>query len=242
MNWHQLLSSKNGRIKLIFGTTLAVFSFFAVFKPFQLAHYSDTDYTIVLSAISLITGLSLAATHLIFPSIAFEKYQGWIEKHASIRWWLVLNVFIISCLFFIFKISAGYYDLSFARVFTGLLGSGFFILITLLVFRLSYTESPTPNTYTTLEIGKFKFNVNEIVFFESDKNYILAHLENGRVVKVRLTMKMLERHLDDYPQLMRSHRAFVINTDFIVQQSKSQIHLKGIKQTIPIGRTYKDRF
>lgn len=78
---------------------------------------------------------------------------------------------------------------------------------------------------------------NEILYMESDANYITIHLENGSKIMVRFTMNEFLEQLDK-SIFVRIHRSFVINIKMIGSVFPTEVSLKGVK--VPIGKNYKD--
>ncbi len=80
-----------------------------------------------------------------------------------------------------------------------------------------------------------KICLNEIVYIESKRDYVLIKTLNKEVV-THQTLTYMEERLPK-PSFMRVHRSFIINTHMIESWSNNEIELPDIQ--IPIGRTYK---
>jgi DNA-binding LytR/AlgR family response regulator len=80
-----------------------------------------------------------------------------------------------------------------------------------------------------------KICLNEIIYLESKRDYVLIKTLNKEVV-THQTMTYMEERLPD-PSFLRVHRSFIINTNMIESWSNNEIELPDIQ--IPIGRTYK---
>ncbi|WP_243346494.1 LytR/AlgR family response regulator transcription factor [Parabacteroides sp. FAFU027] len=55
--------------------------------------------------------------------------------------------------------------------------------------------------------------VNDVLYFESDGDYVLIHTAEGRFLKEK-TMKFFESHLDER-QFVRVHRSYIVNVEHI---------------------------
>ncbi len=80
-----------------------------------------------------------------------------------------------------------------------------------------------------------KVCLEEILYIESKRDYILIKTNNKEVTTYQTITYMEERLPDD--QFVRVHRSFIINLRKIESWSNNEIELADT--TIPIGRTYK---
>lgn len=80
-----------------------------------------------------------------------------------------------------------------------------------------------------------KICLEEILFIESKRDYILIKTKNKEVTTYQTITYMEERLPSD--QFVRVHRSFIINLKKIESWSNNEVELADI--TIPIGRTYK---
>jgi DNA-binding LytR/AlgR family response regulator len=86
------------------------------------------------------------------------------------------------------------------------------------------------------------YPISEILYFESNKNYINIYTEEDRMFTIRLTMKEMEYLLASYTQFIRCHRAYIVNSDKIVNVEGNAQGLKLFfsKTTsfVPVSRSY----
>lgn len=85
----------------------------------------------------------------------------------------------------------------------------------------------------------------DLLYIEAEGNYAnIVYLTDGKATRktLRCTMKQMEEAFDDCPQIIRCHRAFLVNTTQIVHlagNSKGfQLTLNGIEQKVPVSKTY----
>lgn len=88
-------------------------------------------------------------------------------------------------------------------------------------------------------------NPKELLFVESNGNYVVVNYINGEVTKkesVRCTMKQIEDYFVGYPFVVRCHRAYIVNLSQVIHfegNSKGFVlSLNGTGQKIPVARAY----
>jgi DNA-binding LytR/AlgR family response regulator len=94
------------------------------------------------------------------------------------------------------------------------------------------------NDYIILKSDKknFKVKVNEIMYIESLDDYIKVHTLNNRLV-CYMRLSALENIFTDSGTMIRIHRSYIINTDFVQVFTGYDVEINGKK--IPIGRNYR---
>ena len=92
--------------------------------------------------------------------------------------------------------------------------------------------------------GSLTIDIDKLFYAESNANYLrIVTYENGvKSQTIRLTIKQLEDELTSFPQMMRCHRAYMVNTNNISYyegtSSKGEVHFALIKDTVPVSKTY----
>jgi DNA-binding LytR/AlgR family response regulator len=82
-----------------------------------------------------------------------------------------------------------------------------------------------------------KIFLNEILYLESNANYVIVHLLSNKKVMVRSTINDLIEQIDQ-KYFIRIHRSYSVNINKIEDILPTEIVLQGI--SIPIGKSYKD--
>ena len=85
----------------------------------------------------------------------------------------------------------------------------------------------------------------ELLYMESSGNYVQIHYKiNGQISQktLRTTLQQMEELLNDYPFLVRCHRAFIVNTYQIEKMKGSKLWLKSTETKIPVSKTYKQKY
>ena len=107
-------------------------------------------------------------------------------------------------------------------------------------------EKPRPQelklTGTTNE--SVTLQISQLLYIEAVGNYMkVIHLRNEQVCTdmLRATMKLMEETLQDYPMIVRCHRAFLVNlgqVEQIVSHSGStQLLIKHCHESLPVSRS-----
>jgi DNA-binding LytR/AlgR family response regulator len=99
------------------------------------------------------------------------------------------------------------------------------------------TLTGTTNESVTLQIS-------HLLFIEAVGNYVkVCHLCNGQVHAdmLRATMKQMEETLQDYPMIVRCHRAFLVNLgqveQFVSHSGSTQLLIKHCHESLPVSRS-----
>lgn len=80
-----------------------------------------------------------------------------------------------------------------------------------------------------------KINLADVLFFESNKNYLLIYCKNENY-RYRTTINEFIKQLPN--QFTQTHKGFIVNTEKIDSFSNSLINIDDFK--IPISKTFKD--
>lgn len=90
-----------------------------------------------------------------------------------------------------------------------------------------------------------KLDVENLLYIESNGNYAdITFLQNEQKTKktLRCTLKQLENNLADFPQIIRCHRAFLVNIQYIIHVEGNaqgyRLKLQNTVENIPVSRAY----
>ncbi|MBN2890239.1 MAG: LytTR family transcriptional regulator DNA-binding domain-containing protein [Bacteroidales bacterium] len=92
-----------------------------------------------------------------------------------------------------------------------------------------------------LKINENEFiSVSDILFVESDKNYIKILFSNQIETKIRCTVKEFEEKTEEFSNLMRIHRAYIVNLNKIekVEGNSQGLKLHIHENIIPVSRSF----
>jgi DNA-binding LytR/AlgR family response regulator len=79
----------------------------------------------------------------------------------------------------------------------------------------------------------------DILYIESQKNYVAIYTSDKEQIISLLTMKEMEERLPT-SSFFRSHKSFIVSLDKIKALDGNEIILQNIKDKIPLGATYRD--
>lgn len=82
-----------------------------------------------------------------------------------------------------------------------------------------------------------KIFFNELLYLESDANYIILHLKSQKKVMVRSTLNDFTEQIDQ-KIFIRVHRSYSVNINMIDDIFPAEISITGIK--IPIGKSFRE--
>ena len=106
------------------------------------------------------------------------------------------------------------------------------------------SSAPADLTLTGTTNETVTLQVSALLYIEAVGNYVkVYHLRDGavRADMLRATSKQIEADLHDYPMIVRSHRAFLVNlgqVEQIVSKSGSmQLVLRHCPEVIPVSRS-----
>lgn len=93
-----------------------------------------------------------------------------------------------------------------------------------------------------IDLNNHKVIVDDLVYAESRKNYVFLSLSNKKDLTVRMTLKQLENKLAPYDQLVRCHRAFIVNLDKVNNVEGNaqglKLYLSNSSSFVPVSRSY----
>ena len=84
-----------------------------------------------------------------------------------------------------------------------------------------------------------KVYLENILYIESLKDYIVIHLKNDTCLKIKLPIGNVENMLPQH-LFMRVHRSFIVAVNKITAFTKNEVEIEKIE--IPIGRSYPNVF
>jgi hypothetical protein len=87
------------------------------------------------------------------------------------------------------------------------------------------------------------FHPEELIYAESDGNYVIFYLDKGKQVKkeiIRNSINSIEQQLSAIPFYLRTHRAFIVNLKKVIGKHGTtlgyRLKLAGTENRIPVSR------
>ncbi|MFI3259580.1 MAG: LytTR family DNA-binding domain-containing protein [Rikenellaceae bacterium] len=108
--------------------------------------------------------------------------------------------------------------------------------------NISEDEKGSDEAYITVK-ADYKLvpiNLNDIIYLESEGEYIRLHLVGGRAVTTFYRLKNMEAELPA-TQFIRIHRSYIININSIVSYERSRVYISD-SDYLPIGLNHKEAF
>jgi DNA-binding LytR/AlgR family response regulator len=85
-----------------------------------------------------------------------------------------------------------------------------------------------------------RLHPSDIIFIEGMKNYLSIHTPKEKII-VHNTMINIENELSSFPDILRVHKSFLVNKNYIRELDSNLIRLTT-GDTLPLGGIYKDQF
>ena len=238
---------------IAFGLAIWIFLFLYFTEPLDVDEFNDKEKLRYLPVYGLIGGVSYAI---------FLPLQSLIYKRSEKIWTLKLEIlFLISFSFFTSSFARTYYlyvimageqnPYSLSYFITDILLPAITIILPILIIgrfslgkikekkaEAAKVEIKGEGTYEGLRLF-----FNDIICIQSSDNYIEVFYLNGKELKKTLIRNKLSAVAEDFPDLLRTHRSYLINP-FHFLQWKSEKGKLFVELTTsifaPISNTYKN--
>jgi len=106
-------------------------------------------------------------------------------------------------------------------------------------------ESKHSITLTGTTKDSMELILDELLYLEAFGNYIKVYYQQENKIKqklLRATIKQMEDQLEEYPSILKCHRAFLVNLDNIQHvKGNSQgyrLTFEGTEEEVPVSRAY----
>jgi DNA-binding LytR/AlgR family response regulator len=243
--------------------------FLILFQPFGLSSISNPNKYPFMAGYGLVTFVVLSVDHYLLKSLLRRKAVWTVGKHIL---WLAFILFTIGAGNFFYSASAlrfhspldGFLIFQFFTLAVGIIPVTVTILLTENIrnkqylqeateLNLSLTElhpleaAPSQTLTLTAENNKEKIQIpsNDFLYAESTGNYIqVSCLKDGKLksILLRLTLTKAEEQLRPYSFIIKCHRAFLVNTDQVVQVKGNaqglRLQLRHTDVEIAVSRSF----
>lgn len=82
--------------------------------------------------------------------------------------------------------------------------------------------------------------ISEIIYLESEGEYVRMHLANGTSITTLFRLKNMEAALPA-EHFLRIHRSYIVNLDYIRSYVRGRVYISD-EEYLPIGEIYKEHF
>ena len=251
-------SNKNKHALFNIGTTLFIWIFLFIAKPFGIGSNNVPSeflvglylmiFAMTWTAISYFTDFSIR----ILESLKFRYnpitglYQFLIKIVLLVHSILIIRLMLCnwSCID-----HYEYVEIWFA---VGLMIGISYLIYTLhakhLYFKSIVDKSNDDSLLVLNSSGKYQFKkpIDTIVYLKSEDNYIkIVYLDENQILKselVRLTLASAEKQLLSYTQFSRIHRSYIVNLKFLKARrvnDSGTVNLEPDSIKLPVSRTFK---
>lgn len=247
-----------------------IFLFLILYRPVEIHSSTFLSVEVTMLLYSLLSAVTIYLMIVGFKKISrnMEAGENWnlLKELASI---ILLMIGLGSVIFlsaFIIEEPGDRWNLSTyfdSLIRTALVGLIPFLFFT--VFNLKYLAESSlfrakmPDVEpereelisidTPLKKEELKFYPSQLIYAESQGNYLKVVLEKEQQVKeiqVRCSISGFEEQCSSIPFIMRIHRAFIININKIDEARGNslgyRLKIESINSEIPVSRGYADKF
>ena len=237
---------------IAFGLAIWIFAFLYFTEPLDVNEFGNREKLIYLPIYGLIGGISYAI---------FLPFQQFLYNRSKEKWtlgteFLFLITFVIlsaafARLYYLYVIVADqpnpytldYYITSIIFPVTSI------ILPMVIIGRLGfgkYKEKKLEQSKIEIKgegtYDGLKLLLNDLICIQSSDNYIEVFYYSGKELKKSLIRNKLSAIADEFPELLRVHRSYIINP-FHFQQWKNEKGKLSVELSssifVPISNTYK---
>ncbi len=259
------INSKKGKWSLILITGIFTFIFTNIFEPFGIYNSKDKSGFEIFLEINIAI-LSVTATLVLSQFIIRKIIKIKHFTYLTIVVWFLFEAFLIGIVWTLLTVFVDGNVSSILNLWaTNILECVFLIGLPYFatIFFLSYKEKTKKITHFQEKLDKktnpnaiipFKGNSNkeklklrlkDVLYIESDDNYVVVHFTANRKLKkmlLRNTIKKLEAELFPYG-VIRCHRSYMINPINISRKEKTSkgfnLFIKGFEQlVVPVSKSY----
>jgi len=256
-------------IRGISGISLGIFLFILFFQPVELEAFDFNNRLLIMAGYGVITLIILATARLLIPWIFIKSitHGNWYLKQEII---LNASIWILNATAYAFytryvaHVSISMY-LMFKIVVLSLAPVIVLIIINERKFLREYLKNLTEqesevktagdkkNDHSSDEVEFYsesrsdwiRLTIRDIILIQSADNYVeIIYKENDRNQKflMRNTLKNIEEQFKRYNNIIRCHRAFIVNINHVSKLAKSyqgfRLKLTGLDTEVPVSRQY----
>lgn len=253
-------------VRSIASVSLGIFLFLLFFQPFNIHNPDFNNRLIILSTFGAITLVLLSIFRLVIPSIfstAFSEARWTIGKEILID---LLFVIFNSVAFSFFARYVGKIPITFHTaiiiVIISIAAASVLVVINqLYLLRQKVEQLSKDSTLKQNEADKkapskiefesenktdyFQVLTEQLILIKSASNYVeVVYRQNDKVHKklIRNTMQKIEKLFAPYPEMIRCHRSFIVNKNYIQKVERGPnglvLFMSDYPQEIHTSRQY----
>jgi hypothetical protein len=248
------------------------FGFLIMYKPLGVHASRSLSFVVTMAIYCMFSGIAAMLAAALLKSFRwFSDKSTWTLLKELLAVFLVLLGTGIAIYFigFIMEVSSPRWNIS---TFLDSIKHGFligiipFLFFTLINYRhLSSHSGASQNPGVNLINGQsveelinissqlkketLSFYPSELIYAESDGNYVVFYLVKDKQVKketIRNSINNIEQQLSGIPYFLRTHRAFIVNMKKVISKHGTtlgySLKLNGTDTRIPVSRNNTRKF
>jgi len=232
--------------------------FIILYKPFGIQNvHGQWYYDLVVLSMGVIFIVSILLLEWSGPNLFPKSFQSWTFGKAII-WYSSMTLFVGAMIFLYKSWWGGFRDFTLIEYFL-VMGRVILIVITVSFFvvgifhlfnrkKISLLTNKENYSITSPNGKSIHLHLKEILYIESDDNYVNIHLESRGVrrrVLFRSSLKNVETQIvHPFSPIYRCHRGYLINIDYFniqkVTSRSMKISLKNYSDEVPVSKQYID--
>lgn len=255
------------KIRTYFSISIGIFLFVLFFQPFNIQYFTSNNQLLIIggfaSIIFLLLMFFLLAVPKIFPK-PFKKNNVSADIFIHALMFVLQTVASVFFIRYVGKVNATF----FMVVKTTLICAIPLVVLRIqakhqllidhlrllvnerkeLVGRINVNESkeiPVIEINSEQKNETLKLKLSDIILVNSADNYVNIQYKNGDKIEkkiIRNTLKNIELLLKNYPEIIRCHRTYIINTSYVSKLSMSykgyRLKMNFVEDEIPVSRQY----
>ncbi|MFO7370655.1 MAG: LytTR family DNA-binding domain-containing protein [Bacteroidales bacterium] len=252
----------------IFFITLILFVFLYLFEPFDMDSLPVRQKYIMVSGFSVITFLALTLHLMIIPSFfpkGFSSTNWTIKKEILWNLWIL---FTILAGYFLFTRFMGLmkfgFDMVITLVFVAIIPISIIIIINynkMIRSHLKLADDMNKKLRENKDVhdkvvyfnsdyqkDNLVIKINSLLLIRSANNYIEVFWREGELIKsqmIRMSLLNAEKILKDYKFVLKCHRSYLININYIEKvEGNSQgykLYFENVSFPIPVSKNSIDK-
>jgi len=249
--------------KIIFFTSIGVFGFLFLFKPFNISSLPVKEMYYLMTGFSVITFLALSLHLMLFPSLFPRKFSSanWSIKKEIL--WNLWILFTILGGYFLLTRFLGTMKISFSTVITLVLTAVIPITVLIIVnhnkmlrshLKIADEVNKKLKDHKSIQEKIIHFNsdyqkdslaikLGSLLFIRSANNYIEIFWKDGETIKnqmVRCSMVSAQEIVKEHKFIYKCHRSYMVNISYIERiEGNSQeykLFMENVSFPIPVSR------
>lgn len=267
---NNILGRLNNSFELLLIISCSIAFFFLIFKPFQLNFINFDNRILFVSGFGIIVFFVLLIVRIVYPSLSYNITYNqkrptlpsftsgfiiWLLSSVLFSLYLIYPGLVSITTYIVFKVTliclVSPLVLAFHDKNVQLQLENEKLSIDKKIYQKQVEEYNDEHKNISIDLissnntEKISLLLKEVVFINSADNYVEIHYKEGESFKKKLlrnTLKNIELQIKPYPNFVRCHRKYIINSNYIEALNGNcnnhDLILKEYKETIPVSRQY----